>query len=133
LMYQLLESDSWVIAENCAKLIECLPQLVRDDRRVEDIRKVEGDDPADAARYGLVSGGRLAGVGPAFVPARAGQAPPLYPPHGGPHFVTGMPLDEQIARQVSATDPTSRAIHYQRLESEAKKQFRPKPLPRRRW
>jgi len=133
LMYQLLESDSWVIAENCAKLIECLPQLVRDDRRVEDIRKVEGDDPADAARYGLVSGGRLAGVGPAFVPARAGQAPPLYPPHGGPHFVTGMPLDEQIARQVSATDPTSRAIHYQRLESEAKRQFRPKPLPRRRW
>ncbi len=133
LMYQLLESDSWVIAENCAKLIECLPQLVRDDRRVEDIRKVDGDDPADAARYGLVSGGRLAGVGPAFVPARAGQAPPLYPPHGGPHFVTGMPLDEQIARQVSATDPTSRAIHYQRLESEAKKQFRPKPLPRRRW
>jgi hypothetical protein len=133
LMYQLLESDSWVIAENCAKLIECLPQLVRDDRRIEDIRKVDGDDPADAARYGLVSGGRLAGVAPAFVPARAGQAPPLYPPHGGPHFVTGMPLDEQIARQVSAQDPTSRAIHYQRLESEARKHFRPKPLPRRRW
>jgi len=105
---------------------------VRDDRRQEDIRKVEGDDPADAARYGLVSGGRLAGVGPAFVPSRAGQAPPLYPPRGGPHFVTGMPLDEQIARQVSAQDPTSRAIHYQRLESEAKKFFRPKPLPRRR-
>jgi hypothetical protein len=32
-------------------------------------------------------------------------------------------------------DPTSRAIHSQRLESEAKKFFRPKPLlyPRRRW
>src|SRR5713226_6108644 len=132
LLYQMLESDAWVITENCAKLIECLPQLVRDDRRIEDIRKVEGDDPADAARYGLVSGGRLAGVAPAFVPARAGQAPPLYPLHGGPHFVTGMPLDEQIARQVSATDPTSRAIHYQRLESEARKHFRPKPLPRRR-
>jgi hypothetical protein len=44
-----------------------------------------------------------------------------------------MPLDEQIARQVSATDPSSRAIHFQRLESEAKKFFRPKPLPRRRW
>jgi hypothetical protein len=43
-----------------------------------------------------------------------------------------MPLDEQIARQVSAEDPTSRAIHYQRLEAEARKQFRPKPLPRRR-
>jgi hypothetical protein len=60
-MYQLLESDSWVIT--CAKLIDCLPLLVRDDHRVEDIRKTDGDDPADAARYGLVSGGRLAGVG----------------------------------------------------------------------
>jgi hypothetical protein len=132
LMYQLLESDAWVITDNCAKLIECLPQLVRDDRRQEDIRKVDGDDPADAARYGLVSGGRLAGVGPAFVPSRAGQAPPFHSPAGTPRFVTGMPLDEQIERQVSATDPSSRAIHFQRLEAEAKKFFRPKPLPRRR-
>jgi phage terminase large subunit len=133
LMYQLLESDAWLITENCAKLIDCLPLLVRDDRRIEDIRKVDGDDPADSARYGLVSGGRLAGVGSAFAPSRAGQAPPFNQLTHGSHFVTGMPLDEQIARQVSAQDPTSRAIHYQRLESEAKKFFRPKPLPRRRW
>src|SRR5260221_2900328 len=33
-MYQLLENDSWVITDNCAKLIDCLPQLVRDDRRI---------------------------------------------------------------------------------------------------
>ena len=132
LMYQMLESDSWVITDNCAKLIECLPMLVRDDGRIEDIRKVDGDDPADSARYGLVSGGRLAGVGPAYVPSRAGQAPPYSSARSGAHFVTGMPLDEQIARQVSAKDPTSRAIHYQQLESEAKKFFRPKPLPRRR-
>jgi phage terminase large subunit len=132
LMYQLLESNAWLITEDCAELITCIPQLVRDESRREDIRKVEGDDPADAARYGLVSGGRLAGVGPAFVPARAGQAPPFHSPPGAPHFVHGMPLDEQIARQVSATDPSSRAIHYQRLESEAKKFFRPKLLPRRR-
>jgi len=132
LMYQMLESDSWVITDNCAKLIECLPMLVRDERRIEDIRKADGDDPADSARYGLVSGGRLAGVGPAYGPSRAGQAPPYSSPGGGAHFVSGMPLAEQIARQVSATDPTSRAIHYQRLENEAKKFFRPKPLPRRR-
>jgi len=142
LMYQLLESDSWLITENCARLIDCIPQLVRDNSRVEDIRKVDGDDPADAARYGLVSGGRLAGVGAALTrfgslgrpgddtPLRAGQPPPLNSP-GAPRFVTGMPLAEQIARQISATDPTSRAIHSQRLESEARKQFRPKPLPRR--
>ena len=131
LMYQLLESDAWVITENCSKLIECLPTLVRDERRIEDIRKMDGDDPADAARYGLVSGGRIAGVGAAFVPSRAGQPPPLN--SGGAHFVTGMPLGEQIARQVSATDPTSQAIHYQRLEAEARKQFAPKKLPRHRW
>ena len=131
LMYQMLESNSWLISENCAELIERIPQLVRDERRREDIRKVEGDDSADSARYGLVSGVRLAGVGPAFMPARAGQAPPYNSAGGTPHFVTGMPLGEQIARQVSATDQTSRVIHYQRLEGEAKKFFRPAKLPRR--
>jgi hypothetical protein len=132
-MYQLMESNDWVITENCTKLIECIPTLVRDNARSEDIRKMDGDDPADSARYGLVSGGRIAGVGTAFGPSRAGQPPPLKPPGSGAHFVTGMPLAEQIARQVSATDPTSQAIHHQRLEAEARKQFRPKPLPRRRW
>jgi len=137
LMYQLLESDSWLITENCAKLIEGLPQLVRDTNRVEDIRKMDGDDAADAARYGLVSGARLAnlnaGVGAGLAPsgshassvgARFSASPP--------RFITGMPLGEQIARQVSAEDATSRAIHYQRLETEARRQFRPAKLPRRR-
>ena len=131
LMYQLLEQDAWVITDNCGKLIECLPQLVRDNRRVEDVRKVEGDDPADAARYGIVPGARYAGVGAS---ARggpgAGQAPPLY---SQVRFMPGMPLGEQIARQVSAEDPTSRAIQFQRLEAEARKQFGPQRLPRRRW
>jgi phage terminase large subunit len=136
-MYQLLESDAWLITENCDKLIACLPTLVRDNSRVEDIRKMDGDDPADSARYGLVSGGRFAGVGavpPAhagFSPSRAGQAPPSFFP-GTPRFVTGMPLGEQIARHISATDPTSRAIHAQRLEGEAQRQFRPKKFPHRK-
>ena len=159
-MYQLLESNAWLITENCAKLIECLPLLVRDKNRVEDIHKAEGDDPADAARYGLVSGGRIAGVGAG--PARLGghiqpgatQESPSFSGAGAqgtsgaqgvvgagfsasqsgvtPKFVTGMPVDEQIKRQITATDPTSVAIHSQRLEGEARKQFKPKPLPRRR-
>jgi hypothetical protein len=155
LMYQLLESEAWVIADTCRELIECLPQLVRDERRSEDIRKVDGDDPADAARYGLVSGGRVAGVGAGFAQPRAGQSPPnSFGPFGNPagvfgggaaggfggqipaaatpRFVHGMPLGEQIARQVTATDPTSQAIHFQRLEAEARKQFRPKRFPGRR-
>jgi hypothetical protein len=76
LMYQLLESDAWLITDNCAKLIECLPQLVRDDRRAEDIRKVEGDDSADAARYGLVSGGSSPVLGrPSCRPGRGRPRP----------------------------------------------------------
>ena len=132
-MYQLLENDAWVITDNCAKLIECIPQLVRDNARVEDIRKMDGDDPADAARYGLVSGARFSELtqnDASRVGARhavPGGAEVVQPPR----FVHGMPLGEQIARQVSAEDPTSRAIHYQRLESEAQRFFRPKKLPRR--
>ena len=172
-MYQLLEGDAWLIAENCDQLIGCLPTLVRDNSNVEDIRKMDGDDPADAARYGLVSGGRFAGVGAGFVQPRATHGSPhfgdgtgipacargLGAQHaaplqrqfsaaeleavrsarpgsrssdpGAPRFVTGMPLDEQIKRQISATDPTSQAIHSQRLASAAHKHVRPKPLPRR--
>jgi len=131
LMYQLLEQDAWVITQNCSKLMECLPQLVRDTRRVEDVRKVEGDDPADAARYGIVPGARYAGVGASALGGPgAGQAPPLY---SQVRFMPGMPLGEQIARQVTAEDATSRAIQFQRLEAEARKQFGPQRLPRRRW
>ena len=131
-MYQLLETDSWLISEDCAALIKCLPELVCDEDRLEDIRKMEGDDSADSARYGLVSGARFAGFATGWMPSRAGQAPPLNSPSGTAHFVHGMPVHEQIMRQINATDPTSRAIHYQRLESEAKKFFRPAHLPRRR-
>src|SRR5260370_19687254 len=51
LMYQLLESDAWLITENFAKLIDCLPQLVRHGPRVESIRKVDRDDPPHPARH----------------------------------------------------------------------------------
>ena len=131
-MYQLLENDAWVITENCAKLIEGIPLLVRDDRRIEDIRKMDGDDAADAARYGLVSGARLAGLH-ASAQAIGHSAVPgsIQTQTNVPHFVLGMPLGEQMARQVSATDPTSRAIHFQRLEAEANRFLRPKGLPRR--
>ena len=133
LMYQLLESNSWLITENCVKLIEGLPLLVRADNRIEDIRKVEGDDSADAARYGLVSGARLAGLQRPVIPRSETAKNPSSIDPGPPRFVHGMPLGEQIARQVSAEDPTSRAIHYQRLESEMRRQFRPARLPRRHW
>lgn len=138
-MYQLLQTDSWLITENCSELIQCLPDLVHAEGRKEDVRKVEGDDPADAARYGLVAGARLAGMHE-FANASGRAAGFAGPPSrnlssldpGAPHFVHGMPLDEQIQRQISAMDPTSRAIHTERLQHEAKKFCRPKHLPRRR-
>ena len=132
LMYQLLERDAWIIADSCPRLIECLPLLVRDDRRVEDVRKMEGDDAADAARYGLVPGVRYAGVGASAVSGPgAGQAPPEFG-NGTARFVPGIPVDVQIARQITAEDPTSRAIHQQRLEAEAKKQLGPQKFGKRR-
>ena len=59
LLSQLLDSGLWQIAEDCPKLIECLPTLLRDPDNPEDVLKVDysenyiGDDPYDAARMGL--------------------------------------------------------------------------------
>jgi len=132
LMYQLLERDAWMIADSCPRLIECLPLLVRDDRRVEDVRKMDGDDAADAARYGLVPGVRYAGVGASAVGGPgAGQAPPEFG-NGTVRFVPGIPVDVQIARQITAEDPTSRAIHQQRLEAEARRQLGAQKFGKRR-
>jgi len=89
------------------------------------------EDDAVATRYGLASGARLPGLSHAASAATAGHGASPFEQRE-PLFVTGMPLGEQIARQVSATNPTSRAIHFQRLEGEANKFFRPKGLPRRR-
>ncbi len=53
LMYQLLESDTWLITENCAKLIDCLPQLVRDDRRRHSQSRRRRSRRRRALRFGL--------------------------------------------------------------------------------
>jgi terminase large subunit-like protein len=62
LLYQLLDADLLVIFEDqCPKLIECLPTLIHDELRPEDVLKVDaaegsiGDDPYDSQRYGLKS------------------------------------------------------------------------------
>ena len=59
LLSQLLDAGMWHISEDCPKLIECLPTLVRDPKNTEDVLKVDyatnqiGDDPYDCARMGL--------------------------------------------------------------------------------
>jgi phage terminase large subunit len=55
LMYEKLKAEEWRIGDCCTKLIEVLPMLTRDEIDVEDCIKCLGDDPADAARYGLKS------------------------------------------------------------------------------
>lgn len=61
LMSQLLDADMWQISDACPKLIECLPELIRDEENTESVLKVDfaegdtiGDDPADSARMGLM-------------------------------------------------------------------------------
>jgi phage terminase large subunit len=53
--------ESLYVSERCARLIECIPSLEHDPHRPEDVLKVDtdddgngGDDPYDAARYGLM-------------------------------------------------------------------------------
>ena len=103
LMYQAMEADHWLIAENCPRLIENLPTLTRDPANVEDTLKCDGDDPADAARYGLKS---------ALDPGRA-------------------PAEVLAAERVTAVDPTSRAIWLKKFSAEESR--RVAPVVPKRW
>src|SRR5260370_7054211 len=80
LIYQMLQDGKWLIADNCERLIDCLPILVRDPVNVEDVQNIAGTDPADTPRYSRKS--RLASARP--------------------------PIEARVAERISATDPTSR-------------------------
>jgi hypothetical protein len=108
LMYQMLDADEWLLTDNCIELIRTIPTLVRDMARIEDIEKMEGDDPADAARYGLKS--RYA--------TRAAYS------------IEHLPYEARLAARVLSADPTVRAIQARKaqLEEHRRTQF----VPRRR-
>ena len=91
LMYQMLEAEEWLITSNCIELIRTLPNLVRDNVRVEDIAKIDGDDAADAARYGLKSRQSRMSAGNA-------------------------PYEQRLAARVTSGDPTIRAIQARRAQ-----------------
>jgi hypothetical protein len=98
LMYQMLDSGTWKLGSSCPDLVEILPQLQRDyEHDVEDILKVDGDDPADSARYGIKS--RLS-------PGRE-------------------PSEVRIARKVTSEDPTIRAIQAMKAAAAEKKHAEP--------
>lgn len=121
-MYQLLKSGLWKVTRDCPVLVRSMPTLIRDERRLEDVLKVDasendlGDDAADSARYGLKT--RLS-------------------PRGKPLEVRVMERVEQVAHNAglesfSEMNPTSRAmvmqkaIHDQHKRSQPAKLFRPR-------
>jgi hypothetical protein len=108
LMYQMLDADEWLLTDNCIELIRTIPTLVRDMARIEDIEKMDGDDPADAARYGLKS--RYA--------TRA-----AYP-------IEHLPYEARLAARILSADPTVRAIQARKAQLEEHR--RTSFVPRRR-
>lgn len=109
LMYQMLEAGEWLITENCIELIRVLPTLIRDPARIEDAEKMDGDDAADAARYGLKS---------RYAARRSGMTRP--------------PIEQRLAEQVTSPDPTIRAMQARKAQvGEAKRVF-PVSFGRRR-
>ncbi|HLZ90209.1 MAG TPA: hypothetical protein VKQ28_00740 [Candidatus Acidoferrum sp.] len=122
-MYQLMEGEAWVISELCPKLIACLPTLVRDEPpHAEDVMKVDGDDPADAARYGLVHLKRQLVNTPKEERFRQRQ-----------QASSSMEkvVDEETGKEKFVIrDMTSFAINQQKLEAEDRKKFVPKRRPR---
>ncbi|MFZ0641193.1 MAG: phage terminase large subunit [Candidatus Acidiferrales bacterium] len=113
LMYQMLDADEWLVADSCPELIRTLPELVRDTVNIEDIAKRDGDDAADAARYGLKS--------------RA-SARPARPPR-----------EQEFQQRITSNDPTIRAIQIQKANLDLRGKVGPIPRPgakmhvRHRW
>jgi hypothetical protein len=110
LMYQMLDADEWLLTDNCIELIRTIPTLVRDMARIEDIEKMDGDDPADAARYGLKS--RYA--------TRAAYS------------IERLPYQARLAARVLSADPTVRAIQARKAQLEEQRRTTPVSFRHRR-
>lgn len=109
LMYQMLDAGEWLLTDNCIELIRTLPNLVRDPARIEDVEKMDGDDPADAARYGLKT---------------------RYASHTGRQPIP--PLEQRVAQRITSADPTIRAIQIQQAQREESRRTKPVSFLRRR-
>jgi len=80
---------------------------------VEDVEKMDGDDPADAARYGLKS--RYASY------------------HGDPNgWRSRIPLTDRIAARAVSPDPTVRALQIRRFALEERRASGPVRFAHRR-
>lgn len=109
LMYEMLKAGEWLIGANCDNLIDCIPQATRDDVKVEDLIKFDGDDALDSVRYGLKS--RL-------LPRLA-------------------PIGERVAARIESetahVDMSLRMVHLKKVEREEKQLGRVVHAPRAHW
>jgi phage terminase large subunit len=120
LMYDMLKTGAWKISDQCTNLIDMLPNLTRDDKKMEDCvkfnaseGKFDGDDACDSARYGLKS--RVAS-------------------HNKPVDVKINEVINEWKTSGILTDPTSEMIRRRMLQEQYKSQAKPiKIRPRSRF
>lgn len=110
LMYDYLRTGRWIIGNNCKELAKVMPMLSRDEKKVEDCVKFDGDDAADSARYGLRS-----------------------------HFKEArMPFEQRVAEKVDALAATGASVTQQMMALAKIKHEERKAVPasiplRRNW
>ncbi len=107
LMYDLLQCNQWLISDACPRLIEVLPTMTRDNpTHPEDCLKMDGDDEADAARYGLKS--RLS--------------------------ITRPPLAVRVQRRIEPIEDMSlKMLHRAKVLAEEKRKTDIQPIRRNTW
>jgi hypothetical protein len=117
-MYQGLQYDEWLIGSDCKELIKVLPSLTRDDDKREDCIKFDGDDAADAARYGVYS-----------------DAPTNQTPYAERVQSAVAEMQKIVPATVQGiTDYNIVAMQSRIAEAKLKKEFQPvKRNPRHRW
>jgi hypothetical protein len=113
LMYQMLQTGEWQIADTCPKLIEAIPSRMHDDKKSGDLVKVPGDeldDVADSARYGIYTFITLSEKPKELI------------------------VREAIAPLAAQGDLTSSLIRYQQMMEDPQPNYRPATLGRySRW
>jgi len=104
LMYRMLQTSEWQIADTCPKLVEAIPSRMHDEKRPGDVLKVPGDpldDVADDVRYGIYT----------FITSAAKPD----------DFV----LQDELRALAELGDLTSAAIRYQQRREELEYSDRP--------
>ena len=105
LMKQLYESGYWKITDECEDLAESIPLLMIDEDNPNDVAEHPRDHSPDMARYGLMTYQRKAKE----------------------------PVENQIARRVTSTDPTMRVFQAMKAENDLIKKPRLRRLSKRRF